>query len=414
MAEMQFSGVFWKIYDACKNHPRYISNKGGTRSTKTYSTLQFLFLLIPKVDKAGDITSVVSESFPHLKKGAIRDFENIVGHPLKGDPHWNETEHTWTFENGAKIEFFSVDNASKVHGSQRKRLFVNEANHIEHEIFRQLAIRTSSIIFLDYNPSSMCWIQKKYECRDNCELIRSTYKDNPFLSQEQIAEIESNKDDVNWWNVYGKGIEGKLDGLIYSYEIIDHMPPKNANKPQSEKTDEELYADSLIEIQGLDFGFTNDPTARVQVYADTKRKHLYVRQRCFKTRMMNPDIIADLNQDEVSPNVEIFADCAEPKSIAEIKQGGFRIIACDKDAPVKSDKLKFQLLWMQGWKLFVTADSEDLIDELDNYTWAKDKDGTSLNEPIDKWNHALDALRYAAWSKFGKNAGKGNYRVSCR
>ncbi|MBQ5864209.1 MAG: terminase, partial [Bacteroidales bacterium] len=154
MSEMRFSGVYWKIYEAAKKRPRYISNKGGTRSTKTYSTLQFLHLLIPAVDKAGDITSVVSESFPHLKKGAIRDFESIIGHPLKGDSHWNETEHTWTYDNGAKLEFFSADNSDKVHGSQRKRLFVNEANHIEWEIFRQMAVRTSSIIFLDYNPAS--------------------------------------------------------------------------------------------------------------------------------------------------------------------------------------------------------------------------------------------------------------------
>ena len=174
MAEQRFSRVFWKIYDAVQEKPRYISNKGGTRSTKTYSTLQFLHLLIPSAGKPNDITSVVSESFPHLKKGAIRDFENIIGHPLKGDSHWNETDHTWTYDNGAKLEFFSVDNAAKVHGSQRKRLFINEANHIDYEIFRQLAVRTSSIIFIDYNPASVCWIQQKVECRDNCILISST------------------------------------------------------------------------------------------------------------------------------------------------------------------------------------------------------------------------------------------------
>ena len=412
MAEQRFSGVFWKIYDACKEHPRYISNKGGTRSTKTYSTLQFLYLLIPSVDKPGDITSVVSESFPHLKKGAIRDFENIVGHPLKGDPHWNETDHTWTFDNGAKLEMFSVDNAAKVHGSQRKRLFVNEANHIEYEIFRQLAVRTSSIIFIDYNPASVCWIQKKVECRSNCALIRSTYKDNPFLSAEQIAEIESNKDDVNWWKVYGQGLEGTLDGLIYEFEQIDSMPPKGADKPEVEKTDEERYADSLVELHGLDFGFTNDPTARVRILADPKRKHLYVQERCYKTHMQNRHIIEDLQSDGVGRYTEIFADCAEPKSIKDIQDGGFNVIACDKDAPVKSDKLKFQLQWMQGWKLFVTKDSLNLIEELRNYTWAKNNDGETLNQPIDKFNHLLDAMRYAVWSKFGQNAGQGEYRVS--
>jgi phage terminase large subunit len=412
MSEQRFSRVYWKIYDACSAKPRYISNKGGTRSTKTYSTLQFLFLLIPAVDKAGDITSVVSESFPHLKKGAIRDFENIIGHPLKGDSHWNETDHTWTFDNGAKLEYFSVDNAAKVHGSQRKRLFVNEANHIEYEIFRQLAVRTSSVIFIDYNPASVCWIQQNVECRDNCVLIRSTYKDNPFLSPEQIAEIESNKDDVNWWKVYGQGIEGTLDGLIYNFELIDRLPPKGVDKPEAQKTDEEKYADSLTEIHGLDFGFTNYPTARVQIYADKKRKHLYVRERCCRTHMQNKHIVDDFKADGIGRNVAIYADCAEPKSIADIRDAGYNVIACDKDAPVKSDKLKFQLQWMQGWKLFVTKDSLNLIEELRNYTWAKDKDGNLLNQPIDKWNHLLDAMRYGVWTRFGQNADQGEYHIS--
>ena len=333
MADMQFSGVFWKIYAAAERHPRYISNKGGTRSTKTYSTLQFLHLLIPRVDKAGDITSVVSETIPHLKKGAVRD--------------------------------------------------------IEFEIFRQMAVRTSSIIFIDYNPASVCWIQKNIECKDNCILIRSTYKDNPFLSAQQIQEIEDNKSDANWWKVYGEGTEGTLDGLIYDFEQIDHMPPKDSDKPQAQKTAEELYADSLQEIQGLDFGFTNDPTARVQVFADPKRKHAYIRERCYRTHMQNRHIIEDLKEDGVGRRVEIFADCAEPKSIQDIIDGGFNVTACDKDAPVKSDKLKFQIQWMQGWKFFVTKDSLNLIEELRNYTWAKDKDGNLLNQPIDKWNHCF-------------------------
>ena len=374
--DMQFSDVFWKIYDAAALHPRYISNKGGTRSTKTYSTLQFLHLLIPKADKAGDITSVVSESFPHLKKGAIRDFENIIGHPLKGDPHWNATDNVWTYDNGAKLEFFSVDNAAKVHGSQRKRLFINEANHIAYEIFRQLAVRTSSIIFIDYNPASVCWIQNEVESKQNCILIKSTYKDNPFLSAEQVREIEDQKSDANWWKVYGCGLEGTLDGLIYEFEQIDELPAKTE-------------MDHLVEIQGLDFGFTNDPTARVQVIADPRKKILYVRERCYQTHMQNKHIIQDLQDDGVGRRVETYADCAEPKSIADIQDAGFNVIPCDKDAPVKSDKLKFQLQWMQGWKLYVTKDSLNLINELRNYTWAKDKDGTLLNQPIDKFNHCF-------------------------
>ena len=397
MGKMQFSRVFWKIYDATQLRPRYISNKGGTRSTKTYSTLQFLHLLIPKTDSPGDITSVVSETYPHLKKGAIRDFEKIIGHPLIGDPHWSETNHTWTYDNGAMLEFWSADSPLKVHGSQRKRLFVNEANHIPYEIFRQMAVRTSGLIFIDYNPASVCWIQEKIESKDNCVLIKSTYKDNPFLSDLQIREIEDNKSDSNWWKVYGLGEEGSLEGLIYSFEQIDHLPVKD---------------DNLVEIQGLDFGFTNDPTARVQVYADHRKKILYVRERCYETHMQNRHIITSLQEDGVGRGVEIYADCAEPKSIADIKEAGFKVIPCDKDAPVKSDKLLFQLQWMQGWTLFVTKDSVNLINELRNYTWMTDKDGNQLNQPIDKFNHLLDALRYATWTRFGRNAGYGQYSIS--
>lgn len=399
MAEMQFSKVFWKIHEECQKHPRYISSCGGTRSTKTYSMLQFLFLLIPAVDKSGDVTSVVSETFPHLRKGAMRDFAKIIGHDLKTDPHWNATDSVYTFDNGAILEMFSADNAQKVHGSQRKRLFVNEANHIPYEIFRQLAVRTSSVIFLDYNPASSCWINEKIEPRDNCSTIHSTYLDNPFLTPEQVREIEDNKNDPNWWKVYGQGILGTLDGLIYDFELIDKMP---------EKTE----MDNLVEIQGMDFGFTNDPTARVQVYADHRKKVLYVRQRCYQTHMQNKHIIEDLKEDGLDRRIPIYADCAEPKSIADIKDAGFNVIPCDKNAPVKSDKLKFQLQWMQGWKMYVTKDSIDLIKELRNYTWAKDKDGNPCSYPIDLWNHCLDALRYCVWTRFGQNAGHGQYSVS--
>lgn len=397
MSEMRFSGVFWKIRKAVESKPRVISNKGGTRSTKTYSTLQFLFMLIPLVDKAGDITSVVSESFPHLKKGAIRDFENIIGHPLKGDDHWNETDHTWTFENGAKLEFFSVDNAAKVHGSQRKRLFVNEANHIQYETYRQLAVRTSMIIFLDYNPSSQCWIQDKVEVRDNCVCIHSTYKDNPFLTPEQVAEIESNRGDKNWWRVYGEGLVGQLDGVVYEFEQIDKMP---------------LY-ENLIEIWGMDFGFSQDPTAIVQVLADVKRKAIYVQEVCYKTKMLNSDIVLHLQMSGLPlRSTPIYADCAEPKSIAEIAKAGFNVKPCDKNAPVRSDKLKFQIQFMQGWKIYVTKSSLNLIKELRNYTWDKDKDGNTLNYPIDKYNHLLDALRYACYTHLAQRASVGQYNVT--
>ena len=214
-----------------------------------------------------------------------------------------------------------------------------------------------------------------------------------------MAEIESNRNDRNWWKVYGEGQIGTLDGLIYNFELVDSIPAVTE-------------MDSLVEIQGLDFGFTNDPTARVQVVADPRKKILWVRQRCYKTHMLNRHIIEDLQADGVTRRTEVYADCAEPKSIAEIKEAGYNVIPCDKDAPVRSDKLKFQLQWMQGWTLNVTKDSIDLIRELRNYTWDKDRDGNPLNQPIDKFNHLLDALRYAVWTRFAQKAGYGQYNIS--
>lgn len=400
---MRTTRVFDITSSAWLKKPRYISSCGGTRSGKTFSIIQLLYLQCLGEERRNappTINSIVSESIPHLKRGAIRDFKTILqGEGIWTDEKWSETDKYYRFSNGSIIEFFSIDNAGKVYGSARDNLFINECQHIDYEIARQLFVRTRGRIILDYNPTNHFWVMDKIECKDNCIRVHSTYKDNAFLTPEQVREIEDNQDDKNWWKVFGEGEEGTLDGLIFEFEQIDELPVKTE-------------MDHLVEIQGLDFGFTNDPTARVQVVADSRKKILYVRERCYRTHMQNKHIIQDLQDDGVSRRVEIYADCAEPKSIADIQDAGYNIIACDKDAPVKSDKLKFQLQWMQGWKLYVTKDSLNLIEELRNYTWAKDKDGTLLNQPIDKYNHLIDALRYCTWSKFGVNAGYGTYNLS--
>lgn len=400
---MQLTSVAKKTLSAWKRHQRYISSCGGTRSGKTFSILQtFILALIEEVNqqRPATVNSVVSESMPHLQRGAIRDFKAIMEKDgLWEEARWNETQHTYTFSNNSILEFFSVDNAGKVHGSARDRLFINEAQNIPYEIARQLFVRTRGQIVCDYNPTHSFWLNEVVEARQNCITIRSTYRDNEFLTPEQVAEIESNRNDRNWWKVYGEGQIGTLDGLIYNFELVDNLPAVTE-------------MDSLVEIQGLDFGFTNDPTARVQVVADPRKKILWARQRCYKTHMLNRHIIEDLQQDGVTRRTEVYADCAEPKSIAEIKEAGYNVIPCDKDAPVRSDKLKFQLQWMQGWTLNVTKDSIDLIRELRNYTWDKDRDGNPLNQPIDKFNHLLDALRYAVWTRFAQRAGYGQYNIS--
>jgi phage terminase large subunit len=336
----------------------------------------------------------VSETLPHLKRGAVRDFESILGHPLSSDTRWNASDLIYTYDNGAKLEFFSADSPGKVLGPARKRLFLNECNHIAYETARQLFVRTTDLILTDYNPAASFWCNEEIEPRQECIVIHSTYKDNPFLTPEQVREIEANRGDRNWWKVYGLGEFGTLEGVIYSFDLIDEMPP----------------ADGLREVYGMDFGFTHDPTAIVRVLADTGRKIAYVDQRCYRTGMLNSDIARTLAEEDIPRHVHIWADAAEPKSIAEIgRDTGLNVRACDKSAPVTSSRLTFQLQWMQGWTLYFTKASVDMIKEARNYTWAKDRDGNMVNQPIDTWNHAMDAMRYALWSELSTN--KGNYNI---
>ncbi len=395
---MRFTKVFWKIYNAVAKHPRYISLPGGTRSSKTYSLLQFLHLLIPKADKAGEVTSVVSETLPHLKRGAIRDFERILGHPLKSDPHWNASENVYTYDNGAILEFFSVDSPAKVHGPARKRLLLNECNHIKYETARQLFVRTTGIIFMDYNPTAAFWANEKIESKENCITIHSTYKDNDFLTPEQVKEIEANKDDKNWWRVYGLGLTGKLEGAVYDFEQIDALPE----------------GEYLTEVWGLDFGFKY-PTAIVQIRADKRKTIAYIRQIGYQSNMDNNDIAETLTKAQMPKHCNLWCDAAEPKSIHEIaKATGNKIKACDKGGTSVGSRRRFQILWVQGWKLYITKDSVELIKALRNYVWEKDANCEDTEIPVHQWSHGPDALRYALYSEFAGRENRGTYNISIR
>ena len=396
MGERKYSGVFWKIYDAAAKQPRYISNRGGTRSGKTYSTLQFLHEIIPMADTAGDVSSVVSETFPHLKRGAIRDFEAIVGHPLKDDAKWNATDCVYTYANGAKLEFFSADSPDKVLGPARKRLFVNEANHIPYETFRQLAVRTRGSIFIDYNPAAVFWAIEKIEPRDNCALIVTTYKDNAdFLTKEQIAEIEGNKNDPNWWKVYGLGEIGTLEGVVYDFQQIDELPDTSG----------------MLETYGLDFGFTNSITAVCHCFIHRGRKEIYLDQRLYRRGLQNSEIAEFLKGENIKPGVVVYADAAEPKSIAEISQYRIRVEKCDKTS--QSDRhnpITAQITLLKSYKLFVTKGSVDLIKELRGYVWDTTPSGEKLNVPVKINDHLCDAFRYACYTPLSSTSGQ--YAIS--
>ena len=373
---MKTTAVFAKNIKAYNAGARLIANKGGARSSKTFSILQLLLLIALKSKKAL-LISVVSESFPHLKKGCLRDFCMIL--ELEGmregvDYTYNRTDSIFKVGK-CSIEFFSADSPGKVHGPQRDILFINEANHISYEIYRQLAIRTSQTIFIDWNPAAEYWYEEeKLNLKPDTETLHSTYKDNGFLSPMQVREIESNKHNENWWRVYGLGLTGIYEGLIYSnWEQVNDIP-------------------AVVKSAwcGLDFGFTNDPTSLI--YVALQGGELWIDELIYEPGLTNPAIAARA-KGTAAKSLQIVADSAEPKSIAELKAFGLWV----EDAKKGPDSILHGIEILQRYKWNVTSRSLNVIQELRNYQWKTDKQtGKQLNIPVDGFNHALDAIRYVA------------------
>lgn len=382
--------VYWELLAAMGDPGcRYIDNAGGTRSGKTFATLQ-AFATLAKGSPVPLVISVVAETMPHLKRGAIRDFKTIMADEWQ-EGCWSKVESLYSFSSGSFIEFFSADNPGKVHGPARDILFLNEGNHIDWDTARQLFVRTRDLIAVDYNPTHSFWMHERIQPRPGCRSIHSTYLDNlENLSKEQVAEIESNKNDENWWRVYGEGKVGQLDGLIFpNFDTIDEMPD----------------AAGLREVYGMDFGFTNDPTVLEHVLLDTGKKVAYIDEICYRRGMLNEDI-ADAMREAGVPTgaVPIFADSAEPKTIATLAGYGWNVLPC-----YKATRKAEQLQAMRGWQFKVTKRSLDTIRELRGYCWAKDRDGHTLNEPQAFQDHAMDAMRYAIFTFLTDYASAGDY-----
>ena len=381
---MQTTRVFDEIAKAYRDGLRGVDSRGGTRSTKTYSALQFLVFLAVGL-KSKKLISVVSETLPHLKKGAIRDFEEIlqreglISGALRDDPRWNATDHVFTFGSGTIIEFFSADSPGKVHGPSRDILFINEGQNIRWETARQLMIRTREFIIVDYNPTHEFWAHTELATDPRFRTIVSTYKDNPFLTPAQIEDIEKGKKNAAWWRVYGLGLTGQLEGVIYQFEQIDGMPDQHG----------------LVRVGGLDYGFTNSKTAGVDILADVRRKRLYLDEMFYGSCMHNFDIIAALNAHGFpKKGPRLYADCAEPKANSELKLAGFNVWPSDK-----GKEITFQISWIQQWEIFVTKTSTNLIHEFRNYIWDTDRDGNRLNHPVKEYDHAMDAFRYGVFGQ---------------
>jgi phage terminase large subunit len=345
-------------------------------------------LIVIAMQEKGKVFSIVRKSLPSLKMTAYRDFFEILNKlDLYDESRHNKSDYTYTL-NGNLFEFISLDQPQKKRGARRDYLFCNEANELSWEDFFQLLVRTTGKIWIDYNPSdAFHWIYDRLLTRDDVTYIQSTYKDNPFLDASIVAEIERlATTDEDYWRIYGLGERGMSRATIFQFGAAD--VPTNAR---------------LLSM-GMDFGYTNDPTALVAVYeADGC---LYLDELLYQTGLTNNDIANVLNSLGVDRRSEVYADSAEPKSIEELYRRGFNV----KPTAKGNDSVNAGIDIMKRYKLFITPRSKNLEKELRNYKWTEDKNGNLLNKPIDAFNHAIDAARYAIFSK-KNNPNFGRYSV---
>lgn len=347
--------------------------QGGTSASKTISILLVLIDLAQR-DKIPTLTSVVSESFPHLKRGAIRDFINIM--QTQGyykEANWNKTDYIYTFETGSKIEFFSADQEGKLRGARRDRLFLNEANNIQFIAFEQLEVRTKECIFLDWNPSDEFWFYTEIkDKRTDYDWIILTYLDNEGLDERIKDAIEQRRNRKSWWKVYGEGQLGEVEGKIYTdWNIIDEIPHE-----------------AKLERIGNDFGYSNDPDAMVAVYAYNGG---FIFDQILYQKGKSNKQLADtwLNLEQ---RALMIADSAEPKSIDELSMLGVDVMPAVKGA----DSVNHGIKTIQSQRISVTKRSVDIIKEYRNYLWDVDKNGKIQTWPDPKCDdHAMDACRYA-------------------
>lgn len=344
--------------------------QGGSSAGKTIAIL--LILIDRAQSEKGKTISVVSETIPHLKRGAIKDFISIMeSHGYYKDERWNRTDYIYKFETGSTIEFFSADSSDKVRGPRRDIIFINECNNISLETYTQLAIRTNEDIYLDYNPTSLFWVHEDIIPKQEHDFIILTYKDNEALPESIIRELESRRDRKGWWQVYGEGQLGEVEGKIYKdWQIIDSIPHE-----------------ARLERRGLDFGYSNDPSALVDIYK--YNGGFIVDEQLFQKGLSNKQI-ADVINNLPNPQTTVIGDSAEPKSIDELRLYGINVIPAIKGKGSVMQGIQF----VQDQKVSVTKRSVNVIKEYRNFLWRTDSDGRILNEPEHQYSHSMDAIRY--------------------
>ena len=358
---------------------RVIVLQGGTRSGKTYSAIQFLVELCYKYPNAGMVITIARATYPSLRGSVLRDFIDILnGFEAYNPEHHNKTESTYAL-NGNLVEFISLDQPQKVRGRKRDILFVNEANEITLEGWNQLLFRTTGFAVLDFNPSDpMHWIYDDVQTREDATTLITTYKDNPHLPDVVVAEIERFKEiDPDYWKVYGEGQRsaGRKGQIFTHFQKIETVD----------------WEECSSITYGIDFGFTNDPTAVVKLGRKNDRR--YVDEIIYEKGLTIELLAERLRAAGIDKNDTLVCDSAEPRSIHELRKYGFNAIGVKKN----KDSVRHGINALKALSIFVTSTSKNIWEEVVWYAWEMDKDDKpkSPERPIDAFNHGIDALRYA-------------------
>ena len=389
---MSFKGTeaLWKI-SKLKNRTRII--KGGTSAGKTIAIL--MCLINKAMSHPIREISVVTDTIPALRRGALKDFISIMkSMALFEEKQFNRSILKYDFLNGSYIEFFSTDQPEKLRGSRRTDLFINEANRVSFSAYQEMSIRTSKTVTLDYNPSSLFWVDRELVGQPDTDFITLTYKDNDALSPSIVKELEKAREKgktskfwSNWCRVYLDGLTGSLEGSVFKdIHYVDNIPE-----------------DARLLANGMDFGYSIDPTSIVSLY---KHNDTFIFDEVlYKTGMLNRDIYNYINSNNIEG--DFYADSAEPKSIAELRLSGLNIFPVTKGR----DSIVYGINLINQNKVFVTNRSKNLKKEIEGYIWTKDKDGNTLQKPNGiSGDHAIDSARYALMMIL-ENPNRGEYNL---
>ena len=367
-----------------KSNKKIVVEQGGTRSGKTYNILLFIIFHYC-TNNNNKVITICRKTFPSLRATVLRDFIQILKHNEIYFEEFHNKSNSEYHLFGNLVEFTSLDQSQKIRGRKRDLLFINEGNELFWEDWQQLIFRTQERIILDFNPSDEYhWIYDNVITREDCEFHKTTYLDNPFLEDVIKQEIERLKEtDNQYWQIYGLGERATSINTIFKYSEVKQIP-----------------IDATLIAYGMDFGYSNDPTTLVSVYS--LEHNLFIKEHLYRTQMTTQDINIFLKEQNLLSN-PIYADSAEPRLIAELRRMGHNIFASLKG----KDSVNAGIDLLKRYKLHITSNSNNAIQEFRNYKWKEDRSGKLINIPEDKHNHIIDPCRYATYSILSKpNFGK--------